>query len=88
MSTKQNDLTHSLCSLQNRTTQPETRQNVRETRRNDDGKQNVKEVKGYDLEIGRGDGGEGTGDDCADGIRVVVDGEKHFLGMEMHELAA
>jgi hypothetical protein len=40
------------------------------------------------LEIGREDGGEGTGDDCADGIRVVVDGEKHFLGMEMHELAA
>ena len=32
--------------------------------------------------------GKGTRNNGADGVRVVVDCEKHFLGVKMHELAA
>jgi len=87
--------THSLFSLQNSTTQPGAGQKIRETRRCK-GKQNEKLVEVNRVNLGArgrgGEGGEGEGkgtrNNGADGVGVVVNCEKHFLGVEVHELAA
>ena len=78
---------HSLCSLQNRTTQPEGRKIV-----GGDGgivsSSSSSNTRWVMLSKRRRGGGRRTRHDGADWVGVVVYGEEHLLRVKMHELAA